>query len=139
MRRFKGTPQKKFIGMLILFVFIPLFLLWYVVFFLDKKPSTETMIILGLVAVLALFLYWKYKKQLRAIAQAGQTEESFEDRGLGQEENDMDEDNPEEDKLDEAVLDEEDIAADDEDLGGDDETLEEEEPKPKQKSANNSR
>ena len=68
MRRFKTTPQKKLIGMLILFVFIPLFLLWYVVFFLDNKPGLDTLIILGLIIVLALYFYFKYKKQIDAIA-----------------------------------------------------------------------
>ncbi|MFA4855918.1 MAG: hypothetical protein WC634_05030 [archaeon] len=64
MRKFKATPQKKLIGMAILFVLVPLFLLWYWVFFLGHKPGTDTMAIIACVAVLAAFLYLRYKKQL---------------------------------------------------------------------------
>ena len=67
MKHFQTTPQKKFIGMLILFVFIPLFLLWYVIFFLDKKPDETTIAIIACIALLALYLYWKYKKQIDAL------------------------------------------------------------------------
>lgn len=63
MRKFKATPQKKLIGMAILFVFVPLFLLWYWVFFLGHKPGTDTMVIIACVAALAAFLYLRYKKQ----------------------------------------------------------------------------
>jgi hypothetical protein len=70
MRKFKTTPQKKMIGMLILFVLIPLFLLWYIVFFLDNKPKPDTLIILGACIVLGLYLYMRYKKQIDALAGA---------------------------------------------------------------------
>ena len=73
MRKFKATPQKKLIGMAILFVLVPLFLLWYWVFFLGHKPGTDTMAIIACVAVLAAFLYLRYKKQL-AKAQSMPTE-----------------------------------------------------------------
>lgn len=63
MRKFKATPQKKLIGMAILFVFVPLFLLWYWVFFLGHKPGTDTMVIIACVAALAAFLYLRYEKQ----------------------------------------------------------------------------
>lgn len=68
MRKFKSTPQKKLAGMLILFVFIPLFLLWYVIFFLDNRPDIFTIAILASIAVLAFYFYRKYKKQIDAIA-----------------------------------------------------------------------
>ncbi len=67
MRKFKTTPQKKLVGMLILFVFIPLFLLWYIVFFLDNKPKPDTLIILGACIVLGLYFYRRYKKQIDAL------------------------------------------------------------------------
>ena len=74
MRRFKATPQKNLIGMLILFVFIPLFLLWYLVFFLDKKPDELTIAIIVCIVVLAAYLYLRYKKQIEALAVGGQGE-----------------------------------------------------------------
>ncbi len=63
MRRFKSTPQKKFIGMTILFVLIPLFLLLYVLFVIDWRPSSDTLIIAAAIAILFLYLYSRYKKQ----------------------------------------------------------------------------
>ena len=69
MHRFKTTPQKKLVGMLILFVCIPLFLLWYVVFFLGRKPGLDTLMLLAAVAVLASYLYYKYRKQVAELAQ----------------------------------------------------------------------
>ena len=68
MRRFQTTPQKKLIGMLILFVFIPLFLLWYLIFFLDNRPDEVTMVILVCIALLGIYFYRKYRKQIEALA-----------------------------------------------------------------------
>jgi len=68
MGKFKSTPQKKLVGMLILFVFIPLFLLWYLIFFLDNIPGYDTLIVLGCLALLIAYLYWKYRKQIKALA-----------------------------------------------------------------------
>lgn len=82
MRKFKATKQKKLIGMAILFMFVPLFLLWYWVFFLGHKPGTDTMVILAAVALLAVFLYFRYKKQL-AKAQAGVEGEELPEAGNG--------------------------------------------------------
>ena len=76
MRRFQTTPQKKLVGMLILFVFIPLFLLWYFIFFLGNKPGTDTIIILACVAILAAYFYLRYKRQIDALA-AGQPAEEL--------------------------------------------------------------
>jgi Ca2+/Na+ antiporter len=69
MRRFKTTPEKKTAGMVILFVFIPIFLLWYLVFFLDNKPGLDTGIIIVAVAALLIYLYLRYKKQVGAASQ----------------------------------------------------------------------
>jgi len=68
MRRFKTTPKKKIAGMLILFVFIPIFLIWYWVFFLDNKPGLDTGIVIVAVAALLAYLYLRYKKEIEAIA-----------------------------------------------------------------------
>jgi hypothetical protein len=88
MRRFKTTPMKKLVGMLILFVFLPLFLLWYWVFFLGHKPGTDTMIILAAVAVLCAFLYYRYKKQAAlAKAQSGISDDEGSE-GLPEEDSD---------------------------------------------------
>lgn len=104
MRKFKTNPQKKLIGMAILFVFIPLFLLWYWVFFLGHKPGTDTMVILACVAALAAFLYLRYKKQLaKAQAEPAEGEELPEEgEGLPEEE----ETEPEEGREEEAEEDE---------------------------------
>lgn len=69
MRRFQTTPRKKLVGMLILFVFIPLFLLWYWVFFLGNRPGIDTIVIIACVAVLAAYFYLRYKKQINALAE----------------------------------------------------------------------
>ena len=45
MRKFKTTPQKKFVGMIILFVGIPLFLLAYILFVLNWRPGFDTVVI----------------------------------------------------------------------------------------------
>lgn len=68
MRRFQTTPQKKLIGMLVLFVFIPLFLLWYLIFFLDNRPDEVTIAILVCIALLGIYFYRKYRKQIEALA-----------------------------------------------------------------------
>ena len=122
MRRFKTTPQKKLVGMLILFVFIPLFLLWYVVFFLDNKPGLDTMVILGLIVVLALYFYLKYKKQIDAIASGKKPEEEPEDALMDEE--DLEDVPGEEDES----SDDEDESSEDEDesLGEEDESSDDE-------------
>ncbi|MBN2067925.1 MAG: hypothetical protein JW744_05650 [Candidatus Diapherotrites archaeon] len=63
MRRFKSTPQKKFIGMAILFVLIPLFLLFYALFIIDWRPRADTIIIVAAIAALFFYLYRRYKMQ----------------------------------------------------------------------------
>ncbi len=78
MRRFKTTPQKKIAGMVILFVFIPIFILWYWIFFLDNKPGLDTGIILVAVGALLIYLYIKYKKQIDAVASKGDLPSSAE-------------------------------------------------------------
>ena len=82
MRRFKATPQKKLVGMLILFVLLPLFLLWYVIFFLDKRPGIDTIILIAAILLLAAYFYLRYKKQVKAFAaskQAGELPEQEEE------------------------------------------------------------
>ncbi len=79
MRRFQTTPRKKLVGMLILFVFIPLFLLWYWVFFLDNKPGPDTMVVIVCVAILAAYFYLRYKRQIDALAAGQPAEELPED------------------------------------------------------------
>lgn len=59
MRRFQATPQKKLLGMVILFVLVPLFLVWYWVFFLDHKPGNDTSIIIVASLLLAAYFYLK--------------------------------------------------------------------------------
>jgi len=123
MRRFKTTPQKKLAGMLILFVFIPLFLLWYGIFFLDNKPSPETLVIIVAVAVLGAYFYLRYKKQIQAIA-AGQLPAQPADKFAETNES-AEEELLEEDESDEAPVEEE--------LNESDELAEGPVPKPKQK------
>ena len=76
MRRFQTTPQKKLVGMLILFVFVPLFLLWYVIFFLDNRPDGVTIAIIVCIALVGIYFYRKYRKQIDALA-AGQPAEEL--------------------------------------------------------------
>ena len=64
MRRFQTTPQKKLLGMTILFVFVPLFLVWYWVFFLNHKPGNDTIVILAAVVLLSAYFYLKNKKMV---------------------------------------------------------------------------
>ena len=86
MRRFQTTPQKKLIGMLILFVFIPLFILWYLIFFLDNKPDEATIAILVCIALLGIYFYRKYRKQIEALAAGvAPVEEPVEEEGEGDE------------------------------------------------------
>lgn len=66
MRRFQPTPQKKLLGMAILFVALPLFLLWYWVFFLNHKPGADTMVILVAVALLSVYFYIKNRPMVNA-------------------------------------------------------------------------
>ena len=63
MRKFKSTPQKKFLGMVILFAGIPLFLLLYALFITDWRPSTDTTVIVVALAAIFYYFYRKYKKQ----------------------------------------------------------------------------
>ncbi len=88
MRRFPSTPRKKAIGMFILFVFIPLFIAWYWVFFLDHKPGIDTLIILGAFAVLVVYLFFRYRGKAEALlfgkkppAEEAQMEEPGEEGG----------------------------------------------------------
>jgi len=85
MRRFKTTPQKKLLGMIILFVLIPLFLLWFTVFVLEKSPGLDTIAIIVAVALLAFWFYRKYKKQVDALSGAKQPEEPLEEDFSGEE------------------------------------------------------
>ncbi len=87
MRKFKTTPQKKFVGMIILFVGIPLFLLAYILFVLNWRPGLDTLIIFVAIAILALYFYLKYKKQLalQGKAQVSLAEESLDKEPLDKE------------------------------------------------------
>jgi len=67
MRRFPSTPEKKSIGMFILFALIPLFIAWYWIFFLDHKPDSNTLIILGVFALLIGYIYYKYREKVEAL------------------------------------------------------------------------
>ena len=64
MRRFEATPQKKFLGMVILFVFVPLFLVWYWVFFLGHRPGADTMVIIAACLLLAAYFYLKNRQMV---------------------------------------------------------------------------
>ena len=102
MRKFKTTPQKKFAGMIILFVGIPLFLLAYIFLVLRWRPGFDTVIIFAAIAVLAFYFYLQYKKQL---ALQGKNEASPSEELL-----------PEEDEISEEELIEEDEVLDEEPL-----------------------
>ncbi len=87
MRKFKTTPQKKFVGMIILFVGIPLFILAYIFLVLKWRPGFDTVIISAAIAILALYFYLQYKKQLalQDKAQAPLAEESLGEEPLDEE------------------------------------------------------
>ncbi len=82
MRKFKTTPQKKFIGMIILFVLIPIFLLAYVFLVIDWRPGADTIVIVAAIAILAFYFYTQYKKQL---ALQGKAEEPLTQKLVGEE------------------------------------------------------
>ncbi len=100
MRKFKTTPQKKFAGMIILFVGIPLFILAYIFLVLKWRPGFDTIVISSAIVVLALYFYLNYKKQLalQGKAKASVGEESLPEESLDKE------------SLDEVPLDEEPLA-----------------------------
>ncbi len=86
MRRFETTPLKKLAGMVILFVFIPLFLVWYWVFFLGHRPGVDTSIIIACAVLLLVYSYLKYRRQLKHVGpQQVQAEEEFPEEGLAEE------------------------------------------------------
>lgn len=87
MRKFKTTPQKKFVGMIILFVLIPLFLLAYIFLVIDWRPGLDTVVIVAAIAILAFYFYLQYKKQLtlQGKAQVPLTEESLDDKPMDEE------------------------------------------------------
>jgi len=114
MRHYQSTPEKKFLGMAILFFLIPVFLVFYVLFVINWRPSTDTIIIAVACALLGLFFYWQHKKKQAAIEaeaiQAGQyaaeAGEDYEGGPLEEgEEGQLEEDFPEE--LDEEAPEEE--------------------------------
>ena len=115
MRKFKTTPQKKFAGMIILFVGIPLFLLAYIFLVLKWRPGFDTVIIFAAIAILAIYFYLQYKKQLALqgkdkapTAEEPVAEEPVAEEPLGE--------LPEEDEISEEELIEEDKVFDEEPL-----------------------
>ena len=108
MRKFKTTPQKKFVGMIILFVGIPLFILAYIFLVLKWRPGLDTVVISAAIAVLALYFYLNYKKQL---ALQGKAEVPLDEAPEGElsEEGEL----PEEELPDEGELSEEELVEDD--------------------------